>query len=63
MFKESSRQEVLDRHEEASENQFLQCTHHGENLLNKDKHECFVMQFVDTTFRHTDTIVLSFRKH
>ena len=51
-FKKASRQEVLDHHEEANENQFCQFTHDGATLLYKDKHQAFGMQFADAKFSH-----------
>ena len=36
--------------------------HDGATLLNKDKHQAFGMQLIDTKSRHNDAIALSLRK-
>ena len=61
-FKKSTRQAVLDHYEEANENCFCQFAHDGATLLNKDKHQAFVMQFSDNKLLHNNAITLLFRK-
>ena len=60
-FKKASRQEVLDHHEEANQNQFCQFPHDGTTLLNECNHQAFGMQCVDAKFRHNSVIAFSFR--
>ena len=53
---------MLDRHEEANENQFCQFTYDSATLLNKDKHHALGIQFADSKFRHNNLIASLFRK-
>ena len=61
-FVKAAKNKVIDHYEEAHQHLFFQFTHDRATLLNKDKCQCFGMQFTENQFTHNNAIALCFRK-